>query len=133
MLKIKIFSPGKTKESWLLEALAEYEKRLTGSIVIEWDHSDKEPDTPYICLDPEGKLLSSEDFSKFLFKAWEQGGSRLSIVIGGPEGLSSEILKKASSIISLSKLTFTHQITRLVLLEQVYRALQIQKGSPYHK
>lgn len=133
MLKIKIITPGKMKERWLEEALAEYEKRLTGSIFIEWVLKEVKPDSPYICLHPEGESFTSLEFSKFLYKEWEKQGSRLTIIIGGPTGLSSQILKGASHLISLSNLTFTHQHTRLILLEQIYRATQIEKGTDYHK
>ena len=133
MLKIKIISPGKMKERWLEEALSEYEKRLTGSVSIEWILKEVQPDSPYLCLHPEGKAFTSPDFSKFLYKEWEKQGSRLTFVIGGPTGLSPQILRDASQLISLSNLTFTHQHTRLVLLEQIYRATQIEKGTDYHK
>ncbi|MCB1072193.1 MAG: 23S rRNA (pseudouridine(1915)-N(3))-methyltransferase RlmH [Chlamydiales bacterium] len=133
MLKLKIITPGKMKEAWLEEALAEYEKRLTGTVSIEWILKEVEPESPYICLDPNGTSMSSPEFSKFLYKEWERCGCRLTFVIGGPTGLSPEILRGASHLISLSKLTFTHQHTRLILLEQIYRATQIEKGSDYHK
>lgn len=133
MLKIKIISPGKMKESWLKEALAEYEKRLKGILSIEWVFKEVAPDSPYICLDPKGKTFTSLTFSKFLYNEWEGCGSRLTFVIGGPEGLSQEILSGAHHTLSLSSLTFTHQVARLLLLEQIYRATQIEKNTPYHK
>ena len=132
-LKIKIFSPGKIKEPWLKEALHEYEKRLTGTISIEWDFTNLPKDTPFICLDPKGKMLTSPEFSTFLYKEFEKMGSRLCFVIGEAEGLSRNLLEKASYIISLSKMTLTHQNSRLFLLEQIYRATEIEKGSHYHK
>lgn len=132
-LKIKIFSPGKIKEAWLQSALKEYEKRLTGTLSIEWNFQTYPDSTPYICLDPNGKHFSSEEFSHFIFKQLEKEGSRLSFVIGGPEGLPKEVLEKGSHCISFSKMTFTHQQARLLLLEQLYRSIQIRKGSPYHK
>lgn len=132
-LKIKIFSPGKTKEPWLQEALAEYEKRLTGAVVIKWDHQNINAEEPYICLDPNGIQRTSPDFSDFLYREFEKQGSRLTFVIGGPDGLPSNILKRASHSISFSKMTFTHQHVRLLLLEQIYRAVQIHKGTHYHK
>ena len=133
MLKLKIISPGKMKEAWLEEALAEYEKRLRGTVSIEWILKEIPPQVPYICLDPKGTTMSSPDFSKFIYKEWERCGSRLTFVIGGPTGLSRQTLHNASHLISLSKLTFTHQQTRLILLEQIYRATQIEKGTDYHK
>jgi 23S rRNA (pseudouridine1915-N3)-methyltransferase len=140
MLKLKILSIGKTKEEWLEEGLKEYIKRLKPSLSLEtvWAKNDahlielcqKEPIA--IGLDPQGQLLTSEQFSAFLSQCWEKGGSRLTIVIGGAEGLPS-ILKQQLMLISLSPMTFTHQLTRLILVEQIYRALEIRKGSRYHK
>ncbi|MCB1107387.1 MAG: 23S rRNA (pseudouridine(1915)-N(3))-methyltransferase RlmH [Chlamydiia bacterium] len=131
-LKIKIFSPGKTKEKWLQEGLAEYEKRL-GGIEIEWDYKTLPQKAPFICLDPRGKSYSSTTFSEFLYKEFEKEGSRLTFVIGDADGLPSHLLEKASHVITLSKLTFTHQLARLILLEQIYRATQIYHNTPYHK
>lgn len=139
MLKIKLFSIGKTKEQWLEDAIDEYLRRLkpTASIEFFWAKNDEqllqlvEKEPLFICLDPNGKMMTSEQFSSFLISKLEEGGSRLSFVIGGPDGLPP-ILKKAS-LFSLSPLTLTHQLTRLILLEQIYRAFEIAKGSPYHK
>lgn len=138
MYKVKILSQGRCKEKWLADALDEYEKRLTGRLEIEWVLTDdlsaaclKEPFL--IALDPHGELLSSEAFSQKFDKLLIQGGSRLSFVIGGAEGLPAVILQKSRWKWSLSPLTFTHQIVRLLLVEQIYRALEIQKGSHYHK
>jgi len=139
MLKLSILSIGKTKEKWLEEACSEYIKRLKTSAritclwgrdeaqLVEWANKE----AFVVCLDPKGLLLTSEELSGFLMKSWETGGSRLSIVIGGANGLPMELKQKP--LISLSRLTFTHQMTRLILLEQIYRSLEIQKGSQYHK
>lgn len=140
MLKLKIISIGKTKEKWLHEAFQEYIRRLKPLVQVEylWAKDNAEliswvqKEGLHFCLDPQGRLFSSEEFSDFLVKQWEAGGSRLTLIIGGAEGLPLE-LKKNSFLISLSPLTFTHQITRLVLIEQIYRALEIYKGTPYHK
>lgn len=141
MYRIKIFSIGKTKEPWLLEALAEYEKRLRSIMPIEWIFAknneqlrlflEKEP--PFIVLTPKGQEFPSEAFSDYLSVQLENCGSRLSFVIGGAEGIPSDIEEKAIGNLSLSKLTFTHQIARLILIEQLYRFTEIQKGSGYHK
>lgn len=140
MRKVRIFSVGKNKEKWLEEAIQEYVKRLTGVVsfeflwakddqqLIEW--TQKEP--VVICLDPAGKLLTSEQFSSFVQQQWEKGGAKIALVIGGAEGLPP-LLKNSPLLISLSPLTFTHQLTRLILVEQIYRALEIQRGSSYHK
>lgn len=132
-LKIKIFSPGKIKEAWLERALGEYEKRLTKEISIEWNLQALPDTPPYICLDPHGKQLTSEEFSTFLYQELEKGGSRLTFVIGGPDGLPPSLIEKASHTLSFSKMTFTHQQARLILLEQIYRAVQIRNKTPYHR
>lgn len=140
MLKLKILSVGKTKEKWLEDAFLEYLKRLKGTVHIEclWARDSQQllewaqKESSYLCLDPKGRLLTSEEFADLLFQQWEKNGSRLTLVIGGAEGLPQE-LKQGNLLISLSPLTMTHQITRLVLIEQIYRTIEIRKGSHYHK
>jgi 23S rRNA (pseudouridine1915-N3)-methyltransferase len=139
MVKIKIFSPGKTKEPWLQEAIQEYIKRLKPVAEIEWIHPKKESDLAplvekekrWIALDPRGKEFTSEQFSKFIFQELESHGATINFVIGGAEGLPERLRKEP--LISLSQMTFTHQATRWILLEQIYRAFEIEKGSTYHK
>lgn len=141
MFKIKVISVGKTKEDWLKEALDAYSQRLKATASIEWvllknvqqlnDAVKKEPF--FMCLDPNGKAYSSEGFSTFLFQQLIAQGARLTFVIGGPDGIPQEILSKASFLISFSQMTFTHQMIRLLLLEQLYRAIEIHKGTAYHK
>ena len=141
MLKIKVLAVGKCKELWLNEALRDYEKRLSPSLRLEWifPRNDKELETVleqepgFIALDPRGTALDSPSFSHKLMKLFAEGGSRLVLVIGGPEGIPKHLLQKAFFCWSLSPLTFTHQIVRLILVEQIYRAFEISKGSPYHK
>lgn len=141
MYKIKIYSVGKTKEPWLQEALALYEMRLKGALTLEWllykttaqleDALKKEG--PFLCLTSEATQYTSPEFSSSFIRWITQCGSRLSFVIGGAEGLSEELKAQALSLFSLSKMTFTHQLSRLILVEQLYRALEIAKGSLYHK
>lgn len=139
MLKLTILSVGKTKEKWLEEAFNEYLKRLKPFVQVQchWAKDDAQliewaqREGVYVGLDPAGRLMGSELFSDFLMQAWEKGGSRLTLVIGGAMGLPKEL--KQGPLISLSPLTFTHQITRLVLIEQIYRAIEIHKGTQYHK
>lgn len=141
MIKIKIYSVGKTKEEWLQSALALYEERLKSSLSFEWilaknDEQLKqflEKEANFICLDPLGKQHSSEEFSLFFRKSIQEAGSRLSFVIGGPEGVAPPLKAKSKALLSFSRLTFTHQIARLILVEQIYRTLEIEKGSSYHK
>lgn len=140
MLRLKILSVGKTKEKWLEEAFSVYVKRLQSLLQIEcqWAKDTSQltewaqKESSFICLDPAGSLLTSENFSNFLMNQWQKQGSRLTLLIGGAEGLPA-LLKQNSPLLSLSPLTFTHQLSRLILIEQIYRAFEIQKGSSYHK
>ena len=140
MHKIKILSVGKTKEKWLQTAFEEYSQRLKSTAKIEclWAKDDAQlltlaqKESNLLVLDPSAKLMTSEEFSETLSTSLEIGGSRLTFVIGGAEGVPQE-LKKKHQLISLSPLTFTHQIARLILIEQIYRAFEIARGSKYHK
>jgi 23S rRNA (pseudouridine1915-N3)-methyltransferase len=141
MIKIKIYSLGKTKEDWLQNALDLYQARLKSSISLEWILAKNEEqlkqflkkEINFICLDPKGKQYSSKDFSIFLLKSIREAHSRLSFVIGGAHGIPLSMQAQAKGLLSLSSLTFTHQMTRLILAEQIYRAFEIEKGSAYHK
>lgn len=140
MLKLRIISVGKMKEEWLKQAFNDYMKRLQPYVQIEslWAKDNAQlvewtqKEVQYLCLDPAGRLMTSEELSTFFTQQWEKGGSRLTIVIGGAEGLPLEI-KQNRQLLSLSPLTFTHQITQLIFIEQIYRTIEIQKGSRYHK
>jgi len=140
MFKVKIYTIHKTREKWLKLAIDEYEKRLTSVMTFEWiilkDEKDLEKkilnENFYICLDERGKSLSSIDFSKKIFYFFEKTKS-IAFVIGSDIGLSKKIIDKANFHLSLSKFTFTHQMIRVLLLEQLYRAYQISKNTKYHK
>ncbi len=141
MFKIKVICPGKIKEPWLQEALNDYEKRLQNRLSLQWVLAKSDSHLEelclkedfYICLDIQGTSYTSHEFSQKILQFLETRGSRLCFVIGGALGLGPSLLKKANAILSLSSLTFTHQMIRLILLEQLYRALEINRGSPYHK
>lgn len=135
MFKVKVITQGKAKEAWLAEALAIYEKRLRGKMEFEWILVDQLEErilkeSSFIALDVQGKQLSSEQFSLSLFNDW---GSRPTFVIGGATGLAPNVLHLAKYRISFSSLTFTHQMVRLILVEQLYRSIEIHEGSSYHK
>lgn len=140
MAKITIISIGKTKEPWLQQALAEFEKRLQPWTAIETrlakDDSQllqmSSAEKRVIALDPEGKQLTSEQFAVDLEEQLITSGGRLTFVIGGAEGLPQE-LKATKPLLSFSRMTFTHQMCRLILVEQIYRAFTIMKGKSYHK
>ena len=141
MLKIKIVGVGKTKEEWLETAIAEYLKRLKPVAQFEFvylkddnallDYLSNEA-AHFITLDEQGKSFNSVTFSHFLQQHLDQNGPRLTFVIGSAEGLPPT-LKTHTPSISLSPMTLTHQMVRLLLIEQIYRALEIQRGSRYHK
>ena len=157
-LQITIRIVGKKQngsEKWLEEAYSIYDKRLRPSNInvetiwhknnddlIKGIQSDTDKRHSVILLDPLGKHYTSEEFSTKMFKWLEVGGSRLSFVIGGADGLPPELKPSNTSsnygndtykLISLSKLTFTHQFARTLLMEQIYRASEISRGSSYHK
>lgn len=141
MYKVKVYSVGKAKETWLQEALLEYEKRLAKSLKIEWVllktseelQAALEKLPSWIALDVGGEMVDSIELSGRLMRALEKGGSRLHFGIGGAEGWPPELIRKSAWQWSLSPLTFTHQMTRLLLAEQLYRALEIARGGQYHK
>jgi 23S rRNA (pseudouridine1915-N3)-methyltransferase len=140
MIQIKILSPGKNKEAWLEEALQEYLKRLSlvAQFELVWTKHEKSfsklmrEEKALICLDTSGKMLDSVSFARFFFKAAQEGGSKIAFAIGGAEGFP-EGATEGKTLISLSLLTFTHQMARLILVEQIFRAFEIEKGSKYHK
>jgi 23S rRNA (pseudouridine1915-N3)-methyltransferase len=90
------------------------------------------PSDYFFALDSSGKLYSSVGFAKSFGRLIEESAS-IAFVVGGPLGLSSEVLSSADEVLSLSRLTFTHEMTRLILLEQIYRAFTILRGEKYHK
>lgn len=140
MIRIKIISPGKIKESWLNEAIQEYIKRLTP--IADFDLIFPKDEKTFakllseekncIYLDPAGKTFTSEAFSTYFLKAVELGGSSITFAIGGAEGFPKGS-GQGQPKLSLSPMTFTHQMTRLLLIEQIFRAFEIEKGTNYHK
>lgn len=138
--RVKIIAIGKIKEKYLLQGIDEYLKRLNRYCKIEIielkdEGLEKEAEklTKYLSkntfiLDANGKTTDSEGFAE-LFKK-EEG--EITFIIGGPGGIS-EKLKKAAKTLSLSKMTFLHEMTRLILLEQIYRAYNIIHNTAYHK
>lgn len=135
-MKLKLFSVGKNKEAWLEEALKEYLKRFPFPFEIKlFKDREKlkaaaEKEKRLLLLDPAGGLHTSEAFSKLLMKEIEASGSNLTFIIGDADGLPEGL---SGTKISLSPMTFTHQIARLILVEQIFRAFEISKGTPYHK
>ncbi len=155
-MKIKLLAIGKTDDKNLQVLISTYEKRLKHYIKFEIEiipdiknaknlsqkgQKEKEgelilkkisPFDQLILLDENGKEFSSMDFSKFLQKRMNSGIKQMVLVIGGPYGFSEKVYQKATGKISLSKMTFSHQMIRLFVVEQIYRAFTILKNEPYH-
>lgn len=141
MNRIKIIAVGKIKGSYLREGIEEFLKRIKPYVdleIVELKDEGKEKeskkfleliDNNAFILDAEGKSFSSEEFSTFLKARRDE---KITFIIGGHDGFTDELKKKAQRI-SLSKMTFTHEITRLLLVEQIYRSCMIQANKPYHK
>jgi 23S rRNA (pseudouridine1915-N3)-methyltransferase len=155
-MKITLLVIGKTDTTYLAEGINEYVKRLNhyinfeievipdvkknknlsveqqknleGELILAKNLSGKE----LHLFDEYGKMFSSREFAVFLERKMASGLKELVLVIGGPYGFSSKVYGNASSKISLSALTFSHQMVRLMCVEQIYRAFTILKGEPYH-
>lgn len=159
-MKITIVTVGKIKEKYLRDAIAEYTKRLSkyckleivevvdektpdnASSIVENQIRDKEAeriqkylkdDAYVITLEIGGKMLDSVEFSKEIEQLGIQGKSHIIFVIGGSIGLGEEVLRRSDFAISFSKMTFPHQLMRVILLEQIYRGYRIMNHEPYHK
>lgn len=159
-MNITVISVGKLKEKYLKEAIEEYTKRLQRycKISIIELQDEKTPDNAsekeelqikskegeailknikdnsfVIALDLKGKMLSSEEFSLYIGELGVSGKSDIVFVIGGSLGLSQEVLSRSNYKLCFSKMTFPHQLFRVMLLEQIYRGFRIMKGEPYHK
>ena len=146
-MKTTILAIGKLKEKYLIDAVAEYVKRLkpyTAIEIIEIPERrtvDEEcekllshlPKDSWVCvLDVKGDLISSEDLAKKLSNLFLDGKSSLTFIIGGAFGINQKLRQVADFRLSLSKMTFTHQMTRLIIIEQIYRAFKINCNEPYH-
>ena len=135
---IKIFTIGKTKESYFKRAIEEYLKRIKRFTKIEYEEVTRESilksltqNNFIITLEIKGKQLSSEEFAELLKK--KEIEKPIAFYIGSEEGLPKEITAKANLGLSFSGMTFPHELARVMLFEQVYRALSINKNLPYHK
>ena len=146
-MKITIISVGKLKEKYLQDGVAEYIKRLRPFMRLEIrevsecrtvEEEGKKilaqvPKESFLfVLDVSGEFLTSEKFAKKISELTLHGVSEITFVIGGAFGLSEEVRKAADFRLSLSPMTFTHQMTRLILVEQIYRTMKINHGEPYH-
>ncbi len=94
---------------------------------------EKMPEGKVVALDSKGKAMKSEEFASYLEDIKNYDVGKICFVIGGSHGLSRDVRKRANMVLSLSKMTFPHQLTRVILLEQLYRAMKILHNEPYHK
>ena len=159
-MNISVITVGKLKEKYLKQGIEEYVKRLSAYAKIDIIEipDEKAPetlsememlqvkakegerilakisdDTHVIALAIEGKMKSSEELADTIDKLATYGKSKVAFVIGGSLGLSKDVMKRANDTLSFSKMTFPHQLMRLILVEQIYRAFRINRGEPYHK
>lgn len=159
-MRITIVTVGKIKEKYLKDAIGEYSKRLTkycrleiievpdektpdtASPTVETQIRDREgerilkylkEDAYVIALAIDGKMLGSEELADKINTLGIQGKSHIIFIIGGSIGLGTSVLKRADFLLSFSKMTFPHQLMRVILLEQIYRSYRIVSGEPYHK
>lgn len=159
-MDIRLIAVGRMKEKYLNDGIAEYRKRISRfasfNIVEIKDESAPEnlsakelekvkevegkrileaikPGEYVIALVVKGKRLTSEEFSALFSDVKLRGFSKITFLIGGSNGLSDEVMARADLSLSFSSFTFPHQLMRLILTEQIYRALTIEAGIPYHK
>lgn len=159
-MKITLVTVGKIKEKFFEDAIKEYSKRLSryckleilqvadektpegASETVELQIKEKEgqrilslirDDAYVIALVIEGKMLDSEELAERIEKLGVSGISQIVFVIGGSLGLSAQVMKRADYALSFSRMTFPHQLMRVVLLEQIYRSYRIMNHQPYHK
>lgn len=156
-MRFELLFLGKTKEKYLAAGIEDFRNRLSryGEVEIKtlkevkWGNNESEKKikdeetarllagcvqpTLIVALDPGGKQASSEELADYLQQWEEQGRRKITFIIGGPLGLAPSIRQSADLLLSLSAMTFTHEMARLLLLEQLYRAASIRAGSKYHK
>ena len=159
-MKITLITVGKIKEKYLKDAISEYSKRLSryckleiievaeektpdnASQIVEDGIRDKEgerilkyvkEDAFVVTLEIKGRLLTSEELADKIETLGIQGISHIIFIIGGSIGLGNEVLKRSNYALSFSKMTFPHQLMRVILLEQIYRSYRIINHEPYHK
>lgn len=159
-MKITVITVGKIKEKYLRDAIAEYTKRLgkyckleiievadektpdQASAVVEESIRQKEgerilkfvrDDSYVITLEIQGRMLTSEELADKIDTLGIQGVSHITFIIGGSIGLGEEVMRRSDYALSFSKMTFPHQLMRVILLEQIYRGYRIIHGEPYHK
>jgi 23S rRNA (pseudouridine1915-N3)-methyltransferase len=138
---LAVVAIGKLKEAWVQEGCAEYAKRIRGKLPLEVievkDDADLVRKIPprfkLWALDERGKELSSDELAGTLQKTMNAGVAGVALILGGADGLPHELVARADFVWSLGRLTLPHRLARLIVLEQLYRALSILRGEPYHR
>jgi len=157
LTKIKLIVVGKTKEDWIKEGIKHYQKLLAKYAEIEFTEIKEEKitkskdektildsegkkiskylkkDALWIALDVGGDEFTSEEFAEFFEKSLNRGHNHFIFILGGALGVSEKILEICPVKLSLSRMTFTHDISRIIILEQIYRAFSILAGAKYHR
>jgi len=155
-MKIALLLAGKTDKSWISDGVAEYEKRISkycrleiitmpdvknpGSRPAEWVKAREAEkmlaqfrvDDHVVLLDERGKLYSTLEMAEWMRKLMMLQSKRIVFVVGGPYGFDPSVTARADHMLSLSRLTFSHQVVRLLFAEQLYRVLSVNAGDPYH-
>jgi 23S rRNA (pseudouridine1915-N3)-methyltransferase len=155
-MKVSLWCIGKTEESYIAEGFGTYQKRLSNYLSFHYKeilpakgkkaqspaaHQEYERDEilkllkandTLVLLDERGKEFDSTGFSVFLQKMFNESSGSIVFLAGGAYGFHADVYSRANQTIALSKMTFTHQMVRLIFVEQLYRAMTILKGEPYH-
>lgn len=139
-MRIKIIAVGKIKKEYIKKGIMDYSKRIVHYIPFEIvevkeEHLNRfiDADAFNVLLDEKGKALTSAAFALFIEKMMISSVKDIVFFVGGAEGFSDEFRKKADFLLSLSKMTLPHEMARMVLVEQIYRAFTIIRGEKYHK
>jgi len=156
-MRLKLIFVGRTRKNYLSRGVSEYLDRIKAYLPAEKiiiketkvrneKEADKiktrdtarlmaglKKDDVFVLLDPGGRSMTSPELARWLKKQINQGRSAIVFGLGGPLGFGPDARERADMVLSLSKMTFTHEMSRLILLEQIYRALTINAGHPYHK
>ena len=134
--RLSINAIGKIKKAWIAQGINQYQKRMPNLKIQEFksfkskDFKVTNPNNIIISLAEEGKQLNSQDFSSLIVNCKNK---KMTFLIGDADGLPSDIKYKSDFLLSLSPLTFPHELARLILVEQIYRAVSITQNSPYHR
>ena len=132
--RLTIYAIGKIKKTWIRDGIIQYKKRMPELIINQLKtfniNSLRSNSNIIICLSEEGKQFNSVELSSLLLNFKNK---KINFLIGDADGISSDIKEKSDLILSLSPLTFPHELARLFLIEQIYRAISISNNSPYHR